>query len=153
LTEEQSKQELFQEVNLVTELDPKVGTIQADPLQLRQVFINLMNNAAEAMPDGGRMTLRTRKGTTPGLVTVEVQDTGVGISEENMKKIFTPFFTTKPIGKGTGLGLAIIYGIVKMHRGQITVQSQVGQGTTFTITLREKLPNQIEQPVSGFVLE
>jgi two-component system NtrC family sensor kinase len=68
----------------------------------------------------------------------------VGISEENMKKLFSPFFTTKPIGKGTGLGLAIIYGIVKMHRGQISVQSQEGQGTTFTITLRERLPAQTE---------
>jgi two-component system NtrC family sensor kinase len=153
LAEEQSRQELFQEVTLVTDLAPNVGTIQADPLQLRQVFINLMNNAAEAMPDGGMLTLRTRKATTPGFVTVEVQDTGVGISEENMKKIFTPFFTTKPIGKGTGLGLAIIYGIVKMHRGQISVQSQVGKGTTFTITLREKLPTQLEQPVNGFILE
>jgi len=153
LAEEQSKQELFQEVNLVTDLDSSLGTIQADPLQLRQVFINLMNNAAEAMIDGGTLTLRTRKGTMPGLVTVEVQDTGVGISEENMKKLFTPFFTTKPIGRGTGLGLAIIYGIVKMHRGQITVQSQVGKGTSFTITLREKLPTQLEQPVNGFVVE
>jgi len=84
---------------------------------------------------------------------IEVQDSGAGISEENMKKIFTPFFTTKPIGKGTGLGLAIIYGIVKMHRGQINVVSKVGQGTTFTITLRERLPVQKELPESGFVLQ
>jgi two-component system NtrC family sensor kinase len=153
LSDDQSKQELFQGIELVTDLDAKLGTIQADPLQLRQVFLNLMNNAAEAMPDGGTLTLRSRKGPAPGLVTVEVQDTGVGISEENMKKIFTPFFTTKPIGKGTGLGLAIIYGIVKMHRGQISVQSQMGKGTTFTITLREELPTQLEQPVNGFILE
>ena len=61
-----------------------------------------------------------------------------------MKKLFTPFFTTKPLGKGTGLGLAIIYGIVKMHRGEITVQSQLGQGTTFALSLHQKLPAQIE---------
>ena len=64
------------------------------------------------MPDGGMLTLRTRQGPLPGLITAEVQDTGEGISEENMKKLFTPFFTTRPLGKGTGLGLAIIYGIV-----------------------------------------
>jgi two-component system NtrC family sensor kinase len=153
LAEEQSKQDLYEHVNIVTELDPALGTIQADPLQLHQVFINLMNNAAEAMRDGGDLILRTRKGPTPGFVTIEVQDTGVGISEENMKKIFTPFFTTKPIGKGTGLGLAIIYGIVKMHRGQINVRSQVGKGTTFTITLQEQLPRQREEPEGSFILQ
>jgi len=110
-----------------------------------------MNNAAEAMPNGGQLTLRTRPGPAPGFVTVEVQDTGVGISEENMKKLFTPFFTTKPIGKGTGLGLAIIYGIVKMHQGQISVQSEVGKGTTFTVTLREKLPAQMPRPEQEFI--
>jgi signal transduction histidine kinase len=104
------------------------------------------------MPDGGELILRTRKGPAPGFVTIQIQDTGLGISEENMKKIFTPFFTTKPIGKGTGLGLAIIYGIVKMHRGQIDVQSEVGKGTIFTIILREKLSLEQELPKSGFVL-
>jgi two-component system NtrC family sensor kinase len=137
---EAGQQDLYQQVEVVTDLEPDLPSIQADPLQLHQVFLNLMNNAAEAMPDGGRLILRTRKGPTAGFVTVQVQDTGAGISEENMKKLFTPFFTTKPIGKGTGLGLAIIYGIVKMHRGQISVQSQVGEGTNFTITLRERLP-------------
>jgi signal transduction histidine kinase len=135
-------QDLYQQVELVTDLDPDLSPIQADPLQLRQVFLNLMNNAAEAMPSGGRLLLRTQKGPAAGFVSVQVQDTGAGIPEENMKKLFTPFFTTKPIGKGTGLGLAIIYGIVKMHRGQISVQSRVGEGTTFTITLRERLPAQ-----------
>jgi len=103
-----------------------------------------MNNAADAMPGGGTLTLRTKRGPWSGLITAEVQDTGEGISEENMKKLFTPFFTTKPMGKGTGLGLAIIYGIVKMHRGEIHVQSQEGQGTTFALTLHEQLPAQLE---------
>lgn len=153
LGEEQSKQELYANVNIVMDLDPGLGTIQADPLQLHQVFINLMNNAAEAMPGGGKLVLRTQRGSSPGLVTIEVEDTGVGISEENMKKIFTPFFTTKPIGKGTGLGLAIIYGIVKMHRGQISVDSKVGKGTTFTITLQEQLPAQSLPTEGSFVLQ
>ena len=145
MAEDVSQQDLYQRVELVTDLEPDLPLIQADPLQLRQIFLNLMNNAAEAMPGGGRLILRTRKGPETGFVTVQVQDTGVGISEENMKKLFTPFFTTKPIGKGTGLGLAIIYGIVKMHRGQISAQSQVGEGTTFTITLRERLPALAEK--------
>jgi signal transduction histidine kinase len=137
----------------VTRLTPDLPSIQADPLQLRQVFLNLMSNAAEAMPGGGTLTLTTHKGPSSGLVTVEVQDTGVGISEENMKKVFTPFFTTKPIGKGTGLGLAIIYGIVKMHRGQISLQSQLGQGTKFTIVLREDLPMGTRPAEGRFVLQ
>jgi two-component system NtrC family sensor kinase len=144
MVEEAGHKDLYRSIELATDLDPDLPPIQADPLQLHQVFLNLMNNAAEAMPGGGRLTLRTRRGPEAGTVTVQVQDTGVGISEENMKKLFSPFFTTKPIGKGTGLGLAIIYGIVKMHRGQISVQSQEGQGTTFTITLRERLPAQTE---------
>jgi two-component system NtrC family sensor kinase len=143
--EEVSRHDLYQQVELVTDLEPDLPPVQADPLQLRQVFLNLMNNAAEAMHGGGRLLLRTRKGPAAGFVSVQVQDTGVGISEENMNKLFTPFFTTKPIGKGTGLGLAIVYGIVKMHRGQISVQTQVGEGTTFTVTLRERIPTQAVQ--------
>ena len=152
LAGEVERPESYQDVTIVTALDPDLPHIQADPYQLRQVFLNLMNNAAEAMPDGGRLTLRTARGPAKGWITIHVQDTGTGISEENMKKIFTPFFTTKPIGKGTGLGLAIIYGIVKMHRGQIGVQSEVGKGTTFTLTLREKLPMQGEAAEGGVVL-
>jgi two-component system NtrC family sensor kinase len=139
LAEEQSKLELYRNVNIETDLDLNLNTIQADPLQLHQVFTNLMNNAAEAMPDGGTLILRTRSDPEAGFVTVEVEDDGIGIPKENMKRIFTPFFTTKPIGKGTGLGLAIIYGIVKMHRGQLSVQSEDGKGTKFIITLREQL--------------
>jgi signal transduction histidine kinase len=153
LVDEQERQELFENIRIVTDLDPQLPRIQADPLQLHQVFANLINNAAEAMPDGGRLTLRTRRGPRPGHVTIDVEDTGVGIPEENKKRIFTPFFTTKPIGKGTGLGLAIIYGIVKMHRGQISVKSQEGKGTTFTISLRKLLPAATEQSESSFVLQ
>jgi signal transduction histidine kinase len=104
-------------------------------------LINLTNNAVDAMPEGGKLIIRTRRASLD-YVALEVEDTGKGIPPENMNKLFTPFFTTKPIGKGTGLGLAIIYGIVKMHRGQINVQSKVGQGTIFTILLPLKLPKQ-----------
>ncbi len=152
LVEQLGKQALFQKVEIVTELDQDLLSIQADPLQLHQVFANLMNNAAEAMPDGGRLTLRTLAGPTPEFVTVQIEDTGSGISEENMKRMFTPFFTTKPIGKGTGLGLAITYGIVKMHRGQVAVQSKVGTGTLFSINLRRHLPAHIANPEGASVL-
>ena len=151
LAREHRKQELYQNIELLEDLDPAIPAIQADPLQIHQVLVNLMNNSAEAMPDGGELTLRTRSGPAPGFIAIEVQDTGSGISQENMKRIFTPFFTTKPIGKGTGLGLAIAYGIVKMHRGQINVQSEIGRGTTFTITLRERLPSQQEISEMGTV--
>jgi signal transduction histidine kinase len=153
LARESAKQELFKSIEIVTDLDANLGRIQADPLQLRQVLVNLISNAGEAMQDGGRLTLRTRKGPAEGFVTLEVADTGMGIPEENKKQVFTPFFTTKPIGKGTGLGLAISYGIVKMHGGQIEVRSGVGEGTTFTITLREKLPNQITSRGGSFMLQ
>jgi signal transduction histidine kinase len=146
LAEELRRQALFQNIEIVTDLDTALGSIQADPLQLHQVFANLTSNAAEAMPGGGRLTLRTSTGSILESITVQIGDTGTGITEENMKKIFTPFFTTKPIGKGTGLGLAISYGIVKMHRGQITVQSEVGGGTVFSITLRKYLPPHIAEP-------
>ncbi len=126
-------------IAVVTELDPRLPMIEADAAQLRQVFRNLMINAVEAMPEGGRLTVCTRPGPR-GMITVEIQDTGVGIPPENLAKLFTPFFTTKPVGKGTGLGLAITYGIIKMHRGQVNAQSQIGKGTTFTVTLPIQLP-------------
>ena len=151
LAKEQRKQEMYLKVEILEDLEPALPTIQADPLQLHQMFVNLMSNAAEAMPDGGELTLRTRSGPAPGFIAIEVQDTGAGISEENMREIFTPFFTTKPIGKGTGLGLAIIYGIVKMHRGQINVHSEVGKGTIFTITLREHFPSQQAPSETGLI--
>jgi two-component system NtrC family sensor kinase len=131
-------------IPIVTEFDPNLPIIEGDTAQLRQVFLNLMTNAVEAMPEGGTMTIRTRRGPSQ-MVTVEIEDTGVGIRHEDLGKLFTPFFTTKPIGKGTGLGLAISYGIIKMHRGQINVKSQVGQGTTFIISLPIKL-SVAEQP-------
>jgi two-component system NtrC family sensor kinase len=150
LAEERQKHPEFSQVRLLLQLDPDLPAIQADPLQLQQVFTNLMNNAVEAMEPrgGGTLTIATKCAPFGQGVRVSLADTGVGISEENRAKLFTPFFTTKPVGKGTGLGLAIVYGIVKMHRGQIQVQSQEGQGTTFTITLPLK-PADVPAPVNG----
>ena len=124
----------FNNIQIVKQLAPDLPALQADPAQLIQVFVNLLNNAADAMPQGGTITLATRREDGRG-VKIEIADTGRGIPEENLSKLFTPFFTTKPVGKGTGLGLSIVYGIIKMHRGQIGVKSRVGQGTTFQITL------------------
>ena len=133
-----SLQPVFEEVQIVRHYDSDLPNIMADPAQLRQVFINLFSNAAEAMQGRGQIIIGTRP-VQDEWVEIKVTDTGCGIQEENLGRLFTPFFTTK-VGKGTGLGLSIIYGIIKMHRGQISVQSQVGKGTTFTITLPVKLP-------------
>jgi two-component system NtrC family sensor kinase len=132
-------QPVFDNVKIVSQLDPSLPDIQADPAQLREVFVNIMTNAAEAMEGGGSLTISTATAEDE-MIKIAFQDTGCGIPEQNLSKIFTPFFTTKAIGKGTGLGLAIVYGIVKMHRGQIYVESEVGVGSTFTITLPVKLP-------------
>jgi two-component system NtrC family sensor kinase len=132
-------QPVFDGMRIVSQLDPSLPEIQADPAQLREVFVNLMTNAAEAMAGGGSLTITTASAEDE-MIKIVFQDTGCGIPEQNLSKIFTPFFTTKPIGKGTGLGLAIIYGIIKMHRGQIYVESEVGVGSTFTITLPVRLP-------------
>ena len=125
---------IFANVNVVRHFDPALPPILADPAQLQQVFLNLLRNGAEAMAGRGVLTLTTRP-LPSEQVEIQVSDTGCGIPAENFGKLFTPFFTTKGVGKGTGLGLSIVYGIIKMHRGQITVQSEVGQGTTFTVTL------------------
>ncbi|MGQ9667503.1 MAG: sensor histidine kinase [Anaerolineae bacterium] len=135
----------FEKVQIVRQYDPAVPKIQADPGQLQQVFINLLNNAAEAMPEGGTITITTRA-MDRQWVEIKVADTGCGIPEEHLSRLFTPFFTTKPPGKGTGLGLSIVYGIIKMHRGQIGVESRVGKGPTFTITLPTQLSLERGQP-------
>lgn len=127
-----------------------IPSIQADPVQVRQVLINLMENAADSMASlgGGTLTVATEQAPFGQGVRVLISDTGVGISEENRAKLFTPFFTTKPVGQGMGLGLAIVYGIVKMHGGQIQVQSKEGEGTTIAVTLPFK-PSQRPAPVAG----
>jgi len=101
--------------------------------QLNQVFMNLLVNAAHAIEGQGKITVET--GVKDQEVFVKISDTGSGIKSENLTRIFDPFFTTKPVGKGTGLGLSLSYGIVKRHNGRITVDSEVGQGSTFTVWL------------------
>jgi two-component system NtrC family sensor kinase len=147
---EQQRHPKFERISLVSKLDPQVPTILADPLQLQQVFTNLMDNAVEAMSSkgGGILTITTQIAPLGQGVRISFQDTGTGISEENRARLFTPFFTTKPVGQGTGLGLAIVYGIVKMHGGQIQVQSEEGEGTTFTITLPRKLTGAANSPTT-----
>ena len=152
MAEEQAPNPKCKNVRLALELDPEVPDIHADPLQLQQVFINLMENGAEAMESkgGGTLTITTRLAPLGQGVRISVADQGTGISEENRAKLFNPFYTTKPLGKGTGLGLAIVYGIVKMHRGPIQVQSEEGKGTTFTITLPLKLSGMPPTSEVGF---
>jgi two-component system NtrC family sensor kinase len=104
-----------------------------DPQQIQQVLINLIQNAVQAMPDGG--TLRVAMTVEDSKAVVSVQDTGTGIDPEVMPRIFEPFFTTKPEGQGTGMGLAVSYGILTRHGGSIEVASQVGQGSTFTLRI------------------
>ena len=132
-----NRQSTFKQITVIRDYHDAPLIIQADPAQMQQVFINLLNNAAEAIEGEGKITISTRQ-MDAEFVEIKVADTGYGIPEESMGKIYTPFFTTKDIGKGTGLGLAIVYGIIKMHRGQISLQSQVGVGTTFSILLPKK---------------
>jgi two-component system, NtrC family, sensor kinase len=126
--------QLNRPIIMKTDLEATLPFIQADASQLTQALVNLIDNAVDAMPEGGDLTIFTRN-QPEGMVTLEVIDTGMGISKKDMGMLFTPFFTTKPLGKGTGLGLAIIYGIIKMHRGQISVHSHEGKGTRFSIQL------------------
>jgi two-component system, NtrC family, sensor kinase len=123
-----------EQVEFWIELDPNLSKVELDPGQIQQVLFNLIENAVEALPKDGKITIRTRN-QPESMVTIEVEDTGVGIPPDQLSLLFKPFYTTKPLGKGVGLGLAIVYGIIKLHRGQITVRSEVGSGTTFTIQL------------------
>jgi len=124
----------LQHIQVIKELDPSLPTLMADFDQLQQVCTNLIINAIQAMPDGGKLTIHT-SADSDGQLRIAVQDTGCGISKENQRKLFTPFFTTKEKGKGVGLGLAVAYGIIQRHQGRIEVQSKEGEGTTFTIYL------------------
>jgi len=125
----------FQNVQILTNISPDIPEVEIDLDQIYQVFLNLAQNAAEAMPQGGTLTISAEPDSRTNRVRIQFKDTGVGIPPENMKRLFTPFFTTKKIGKGTGLGLAIAYGIVKMHKGNIRAESEVGKGAIFTIEL------------------
>ncbi|MBT3391654.1 MAG: HAMP domain-containing protein [Chloroflexi bacterium] len=132
-------QPAFEGIKIIQDFDAQIPAIQADPAQLQQVFINLLSNAADAIDGEGQIEISAQP-TNGQWIEIKVSDSGCGISPEHLRKLFAPFFTTKALGKGTGLGLSIVYGIIKMHRGQIVAQSQEGVGTTFVITLPVQLP-------------
>jgi len=121
-------------VELNKVLSPNIPTIRANHTQIQQVFTDIIINALQAMPQGGKLTLITRP-INSSAVEIEFTDTGEGIPKENLTKIFEPFFTTREPGKGTGLGLYMIYRILQNHHGRIDVKSEVGKGATFIITL------------------
>ncbi len=121
------------EVKVLKNFDDNIPTIMADQLQLQQVLMNLLLNAIDAMPGGGTLTLNTACSIDKRSIKIEIADSGEGISEKEMNKIFQPFFTTK--SKGTGMGLAITRRIIEEHGGSISVSSEYGRGTTFTIVL------------------
>lgn len=139
---------LGEDIQLATSIPPVPVILRADPGMVEQAILNLAVNARDAMPDGGTLRIavetvevgaayvREHAGATPGLrAHLSVSDTGTGIAPEHLGRIFEPFFTTKAAGKGTGLGLATVYGVVQQHQGWITVESAVGQGSTFHLYL------------------
>ena len=136
---ESAAQELQQAHNerlsIERHFDDALPRITVDGNKIRQVLVNLLINANQAMPDGGRIVVVTRHDTDGRHIAISITDTGMGISRDNIAKIFDPFFTTKGPEKGTGLGLSVSYGIVRQHGGEIDVDSAPGQGTTFTIRL------------------
>jgi len=136
-------QTVFHDIRIVKNLDPQVPLVLLDANQVQQVFMNILLNAADAMPAGGTLTITSNLAAEDSYVQVRFADTGTGISEKDLGKIFDPFFTTKADKKGTGLGLAVSYGIIDRHRGKIEVHSEEGKGTTFTI----KLPLQASEEV------
>lgn len=120
-------------IELVRELAPALPTITADAAQLNQVLVNLVVNAIQALPSGGRIVIRTDcRGSS---VVLTVEDNGTGMTSEVMDRVFEPFFTTKPVGEGTGLGLSVVHGIVTGHGGSISVWSEPGRGTRFEVVL------------------
>jgi two-component system, cell cycle sensor histidine kinase and response regulator CckA len=130
-----------EDIELSLQLDPSLHAVKVDPAQIERLIINLVINARDAMPFGGKLTVSTANFDTPATAQtaaasyaiLDITDSGVGMDQETLSRIFEPFFTTKEVGKGTGLGLSTAQGIVKQNDGQIEVISQPGKGTTFRI--------------------
>jgi two-component system cell cycle sensor histidine kinase/response regulator CckA len=161
-TETMLRRLIGEDIVLLTRLDPTCGPVRADPGQLQQVLVNLAVNARDAMPRGGELFLQTQRvqlgaqaaaaAGLPGAgtyIALLVRDTGCGMDEATQARIFEPFFTTKASGRGTGLGLSTVYGIVKQSHGAISVRSQSGRGTTFTIYLPEVAERPAEAAPGG----
>jgi two-component system NtrC family sensor kinase len=121
--------------NIKIEIDVEEGLpkVNGDGGQIQQAVIALGTNGIDAMPDGGTLTFRASSRSNS--IAIEIEDTGAGIEPENLSKVFEPFYTTKEIGKGTGLGLAVCYGIITEHGGRLSVRSNLGKGSVFTILL------------------
>jgi two-component system NtrC family sensor kinase len=128
-------QAIFLNINVGKKLKENLPMVKMDVDQIKQVFVNIILNAAEAMSQGGTLTIESDFDPEKKHVKVSFTDTGSGISEENLPKIFDPFFTTKRSGRGTGLGLSVSYGIIQRHNGYLEVKSQLGKGSTFTVRL------------------
>jgi two-component system NtrC family sensor kinase len=130
-----SKQSVFFNVTIEKRYDPDLPEVLADRSQFQQVFMNLLMNAVQAMNERGTLSIVTRRDASRENIEIAISDTGCGIPQGQINRIFDPFFTTKASGQGTGLGLSIAYGIVTTHGGTITVQSETGKGSTFTIRI------------------
>jgi signal transduction histidine kinase len=144
---------LLKNIKIIHELDPNLPEISADENKLEQLFVNFIINAGEAMNNLGTLVLRTRPDPDRNGVLIQFSDTGCGIPSKHLSRIFEPFFTTKERGKGTGLGLSISHGIIKLHGGDIKVESVEGKGTTFTIFLprsQEKRDEDSWKPESTY---
>ena len=140
----------WNEIKYVASLNRDFGDIpeiRCYPQQLNQVFLNLLVNAAHAM-EGEQGSITVRTWSDGADINVSVTDTGCGIPEEIRQRIFEPFFTTKEVGKGTGLGLSISYDIIRKHGGEISVESEPGQGTTFTVRLPVSGPSKKDDAVN-----
>ena len=138
-------QALFLNIKIHKYFQEDLPMVVIDPSQIERVIMNMIINAAEAMDGGGELILTTRSSFGQDSVVLEFTDTGPGISEENIEKIFDPFFTTKDVGHGTGLGLAISYGVIKAHKGSISVESELGKGTTFVVRLPLKTIDEVPE--------
>ncbi len=127
------RQATLRNVTIALKADSSLPPVYADPIEIEQVIVNLINNALDAMPEGGEIRISAKFGS--GRVTVEVADTGTGIPAEDIDRVLEPFYTTKPPGKGTGLGLSVCYGIVRSWGGEMEISSQVGKGTIVRLIL------------------
>jgi PAS domain S-box-containing protein len=125
----------LQNIQVKAELNERVPLVWGDFNQIQQCVINLIFNAIDAMSDGGKLSMKSALNTRKGVVEIEIGDTGSGITKEDLPHIFDPFYSTKTEGSGLGLGLSTVYGIIDRHKGTITVDSEVGKGTVFTISL------------------